>query len=387
MPAATEPQWAAQAIETKLKGASAAEKAMARFANVSMAMVIIDLVDHRILAANSAAGVMFAESPEFLIGRLELDFVADSDRVAILQAHADLREGRLDGYQALRTFLPTKGTPFVAEAWVRLLSGAVGTTTALLAISFDNHQRDPVSGAGVIKAGAQAFLMATTDHDWLVERASSDSSVVLGIPSRDFMGSPLLGIVHPADMPNFLFAVDRVRASGRAVVCRLRLRTTDHKWRDTVSFVSLLCEHEPPRLGIMAVASDQAELPAEPQETELGERLQRIAAEIRAVEALVHVPEVLGQTSPEEMATLTSRQWEIITLLRRGESAKKIAAALFVSPSTVRNQLSALYRHFGVHSQVELLSRFPGRPGPYRAEDGLEPRTSDNRLTDVTIVP
>ena len=55
------------------------------------------------------------------------------------------------------------------------------------------------------------------------------------------------------------------------------------------------------------------------------------------------------------IAELSTRQWDIVTRLVRGENARTIAAELYLSPSTVRNHLSAIYRKFGIHSQVELI--------------------------------
>jgi DNA-binding NarL/FixJ family response regulator len=57
------------------------------------------------------------------------------------------------------------------------------------------------------------------------------------------------------------------------------------------------------------------------------------------------------------MGQLTSRQWEILNRLLRGERVPTIANALFISPSTVRNHLSAIFEKFGVHSQAELIER------------------------------
>jgi DNA-binding NarL/FixJ family response regulator len=55
--------------------------------------------------------------------------------------------------------------------------------------------------------------------------------------------------------------------------------------------------------------------------------------------------------------SLSTRQWEILTRLVRGERVQDIADALYLSPATVRNHLTAVYRKFGVHSQAELLAR------------------------------
>lgn len=53
---------------------------------------------------------------------------------------------------------------------------------------------------------------------------------------------------------------------------------------------------------------------------------------------------------------LSSRQLEILRRLLDGQRVVEIAGELFISQSTVRNHLSAIYQRFDVHSQVELLS-------------------------------
>jgi DNA-binding NarL/FixJ family response regulator len=56
-----------------------------------------------------------------------------------------------------------------------------------------------------------------------------------------------------------------------------------------------------------------------------------------------------------KLQELTTRQWEILTLLVQGKRVPTIARELYISPSTVRNHLSAMFKKFGVHSQPELL--------------------------------
>jgi DNA-binding NarL/FixJ family response regulator len=53
---------------------------------------------------------------------------------------------------------------------------------------------------------------------------------------------------------------------------------------------------------------------------------------------------------------LSARQREIVAALLRGERSSEIAAAIFVSQSTVRSHLSTIFSEFGVHSQSELLA-------------------------------
>jgi PAS domain S-box-containing protein len=53
---------------------------------------------------------------------------------------------------------------------------------------------------------------------------------------------------------------------------------------------------------------------------------------------------------------LTQREFEIVDRLIHGDRVPVIATTLFVSQSTIRNQLAAVFRKIGVHSQQELIS-------------------------------
>jgi len=67
--------------------------------------------------------------------------------------------------------------------------------------------------------------------------------------------------------------------------------------------------------------------------------------------------EALAQaTRAEEVEqALTEREIEILRLARRGLPNPQIAQALHISPGTVRNHLSAVYRKLGVHSRHQAL--------------------------------
>jgi two-component system response regulator DesR len=57
-----------------------------------------------------------------------------------------------------------------------------------------------------------------------------------------------------------------------------------------------------------------------------------------------------------DRALLTERERDILRLAQRGLPNPQIAQALHLSPGTVRNHLSAIYRKLGVHSRYEALA-------------------------------
>lgn len=56
--------------------------------------------------------------------------------------------------------------------------------------------------------------------------------------------------------------------------------------------------------------------------------------------------------SENQLAVLTSREREILTLLARGMTTPRIAAQLRISTATVRNHIAAILQRLDVHSKV-----------------------------------
>jgi two-component system response regulator DesR len=71
----------------------------------------------------------------------------------------------------------------------------------------------------------------------------------------------------------------------------------------------------------------------------------------QAYEALAQATQQAG-----ERELLTDRERDILRLAQRGLPNPQIAQALHLSPGTVRNHLSAIYRKLGVHSRYEALA-------------------------------
>ncbi len=59
-------------------------------------------------------------------------------------------------------------------------------------------------------------------------------------------------------------------------------------------------------------------------------------------------------------AALTSREWQVLELLRQGESTAGIAKQLFVSPVTVRTHVSAVLRKLKVDSREAAVQMLQG---------------------------
>jgi DNA-binding CsgD family transcriptional regulator len=83
--------------------------------------------------------------------------------------------------------------------------------------------------------------------------------------------------------------------------------------------------------------------------------LDRIGQEVGAAGLMTIVSALPPSSAVPGLAELSGRQIEVVTRLLRGQRVLTIARGMFLSPSTVRNHLSTIYRKVGVGSQAELL--------------------------------
>ena len=115
--------------------------------------------------------------------------------------------------------------------------------------------------------------------------------------------------------------------------------------------------HAPPGPPPPGTSTTVLEESSDQRAARLEDHLWRIALEVAAAgigDAPATTEMWWGDPALRE---LSQRQLEILRRLLRGERVPTIARDLYLSQSTVRNHLSAIYRRLGVHSQAELLAR------------------------------
>jgi len=66
--------------------------------------------------------------------------------------------------------------------------------------------------------------------------------------------------------------------------------------------------------------------------------------------------EKIAEFKPSEVASLTKREGELVTLIKQGLTTKEIAWYLNISHNTVRNIKSKLFEKYNVNNTVELLN-------------------------------
>ena len=99
------------------------------------------------------------------------------------------------------------------------------------------------------------IALAVTDHDWTIEHVSTDAEGILGRSPDAYKGVHLLGLFHPADVQSLVSAVDHLSSEGGTATQRARLRLGEVRWRDVWCLVVAMCQHSPPRLGLVISAA------------------------------------------------------------------------------------------------------------------------------------
>lgn len=313
-------------------------------ATVPMAAVLTDLATQTVVKANAAAGALLGANPEDLVGDSVISRIVPEERAAAAAAGAVLAEGYVDGFQTHPTVVGAEGDLVPITAWGRRIESAEKPLGLWILLP----RAQPPDWPEAL-TGSSSVVLAMTDHDWQIEYVSAYAGL-LGTGGTELRGFPLLGLVHPSAAAEFLAAAQHVAQGGYGLSLHTRLRVDGAGWAARQCLLVRMCEHIPPRLGAAITATAA---PSDPRAGQLDEALHRCALEARASETLSALPAL---SALPHGAELSARQAEIVTHLVQGRSAAEIGRLMFLSPSTVRNHLSVIYRKFGVHSQSELLS-------------------------------
>lgn len=91
--------------------------------------------------------------------------------------------------------------------------------------------------------------------------------------------------------------------------------------------------------------------------------IEELASAIRSImdNRRIYAPELVDIMYSEDDLfenPLTKRESEVLTLVAEGKSTKEVAAALFLSPGTVRNYMSLILEKLQVSNRIEAISLF-----------------------------
>ena len=289
---------------------------------------------------------------DFVVGRPAIDLVrSESDKRGAAQALASLRDGAVNVYVARREFNAPSGSVPMTTVWVRSFEVGGRSLAFVQAAPASDDTVSPITK----HFGPEPARMAigTIDPDFTISALSSDITRLLGVSPRELEGNGLLSIVARRDVPRLLTAGDGPR--GDAVCLPIHLRNKSHHWVRLCCMLTSLAG-TPDRCIMLAPGPDADASMS--RVAELEHHLWDIAAIVETSGVLQRVGPVGDMASLPQANSLTTRQWEILARLVRGERVPTIAADLHLSQSTIRHHLSAIFKRFGVHSQPELLRMF-----------------------------
>ncbi|MBV8949671.1 MAG: hypothetical protein JOZ99_02260, partial [Actinobacteria bacterium] len=240
-----------------------------------------------------------------------------------------------DAYVSVRVV----GRDGVNDRGIALLDGSV--------LPPDQHRSE--------REGEVVLVVGIVDASQRIERISTDIESLAGQAPGDVTLHPVLDLVHPEDVAHALGAFDAATEPGTQTSVVVRARDDAGSWSPTRLAVARFGDGTgrfgfalgPADIGTPALESDRV--------GELEYRLRRIAREVEAAHVIDGFENLPNLNQVPGLRDLTSRQWEIITRLLRGERVPTIARRMYLSQSTIRNHLASVFRKVGVHSQPELL--------------------------------
>jgi DNA-binding CsgD family transcriptional regulator len=309
--------------------------------------MLTELVTHTFVAVNEAAASVFGSPAAELVGTDGLAHHDPRDSEAARAANRAMTEGVVDRYRVLRRIVTPDGDEVALTVWGR----RVECSGRLYGLWVFIPTRGPGFGIEML-TGPSSVVLALTNHNWQIQYVNADAKL-FGAKGAELRGFPFIGLVHPSMASEFAAAFSRTAADGLASTWHTRMPAGADGWADRDCFVVPVCEHQPPRLGVVhSEGPSSAGGGASPADGLTGQ-VGNYATEARAARALAVLP-ALGRLP--EGGELSARQSEILARLVAGECVAEIARSMFLSASTVRNHLWVTYKKFGVHSQAELLA-------------------------------
>lgn len=244
-------------------------------------------------------------------------------------------------------------------------------------------RKEDTDGRLILSRRRAADERATTDPLSRFARTHTVGQIVIGTVTAFWtfgahvqVAEDVVGLVHiselttlePAPPPQqlvrvgdeFLVRITGIDLSRHAIPITLSLRQANEISPDT--------EFDPTQYGMAAEYDENGDyVYPEGFDGETGEWLegferQREVWERRHAEALAlherHMNQVRAAARARETTdlrpSLTNREKEILRLLSAGQTNRSISEALSVSPRTVENHISQLFRKLGVHSRTSL---------------------------------
>lgn len=313
---------------------------------LELAVALVDLSDQTVRAVSRAGLERLGLPSSAVLNRPLADLAVGAERLHATEALTALSHGVIDSYVAHHVMHAPADGPPLASQWVQAFD--VDGRRVALASSAVAGSGDYSPLGELLGREPPRMAVGALSEDLVIAAMSCDVDKMLGIQSTELIGSKLTSVVARGDVKRVLAARELI--GQHSVALPVHMRAAGGKWRSMCLVLASL-------LGEPALAFILMPEPEEPpaRTAELEQHLWRIAAIIDASGVLQRTGPMRDITKVPQANALTARQWEVLARIARGDRAPTIAREMHVSPSTVRNHLSAIFKQFGVHSQPELL--------------------------------
>jgi DNA-binding CsgD family transcriptional regulator/PAS domain-containing protein len=309
--------------------------------NCPLPSLLLAVPSEQILAASGAAERLLCPDGGSLVGRNLEDFAADEPTGALQLMVA----GQLDGYEGRRSIRRGDRTIQVT-VWTRVVHGREGRRFAQVKLL-----PDPAALGEALQRpeGTTAeAVVGSTDGYLTVDRISTDVAGLLGHGAADVVGQSLFRLVDAADVTPLLKALSHCLETGLGTSLAVRPQLLGFR----ASRCQLVAMPMEPAPSVAFALIDDGSADALTSALGMEQALWQFDEVVRSATASRIAGGLPGHP---ELGGLSGRELEIVMRLMNGDRVPAIATSLFLSPSTVRNHLSAVFRKLRVGSQQELI--------------------------------
>jgi PAS domain S-box-containing protein len=333
-----------------------------RIDTASVGLLTIDASSGAITSCNDAFAEVLGHTADDVEGCLITDFIDEEVRSVATAVIDGIRAGYISSVDANVDLVRRAGTVEV-DCWILTLGADRPHKTAIACAIPADASASPdalVSESGMRPShiDSNRVVVATMDDDWRIIEVAPGSAAQLGWPEpRATTVLPRLReLAHPADAATLEGSFGRRSSMETPETFSLRLRGFDERWLSALVTVSPLRGQVPQKFALVMwlLHTD------EPDDNEAA-RVARLEDQLARIRQVVEATEDVVPAGLVDLSDLTVRQREIVERLLRGHRVDAIARDLYVSPSTVRNHLSAIFDKLGVASQSELVELLRGQ--------------------------
>jgi PAS domain S-box-containing protein len=308
----------------------------------SLPTLLMRVPSEEILAASNEAGRLLGFTAEELVGRNVEDFAEDSPSGALPL----VASGRLSGFQARRRLRRADGDTRPLQTWVR-------AADPLTPVSFAIAVLWP-GGRGAWNylppndQGDNGDVIVGTANGQLELERVSDDVRVLGLSPEEALGSSVFRLFDVTSVGDVLHALVEATDGERAVSVAVNVHVNG---QPAMADLMLRPLRPAPSFSFSMACAGARGAAGRPTDAA---SMQRVGRGLHAL-ALAEALSFLHEANIPGVEKLTTRELDITARLISGDRVPTIAAAIYLSQSTVRNHLSRVFRKLGVGSQQQLI--------------------------------